>query len=493
MIKKEKEQKDFWDNYVYDRRVKLDHELMRIRQAVDWSFVEAKTKSLYCADNGRPGYHPVLLFRILFLEFYDNLSDVEVVDGLTVNLRYQAFVGIGMDDEIPESTTLVEFRNRLGEEVFKELFSELVKQLKEKGLLSQKVSAIDATHITADIATPSLVNLLRQGRRKMLSRLGREYRKSSEELGKKYPSEPLKPKGRVTEKEIEQERKLTAEFLKELNGLHLKDKEMKLDGEELNKLVMGESGLISFEDKDARWGYKREDKPFAGYKAHVSMDESGIVTGADTFSGEKSESKKELFSKLINEDRAKGLKSECVAADGLYDGAPAQTISEEIGMPIYTPCRHGLNGLEKDYFWFDEAGRFRCRNYSIGVVDLVDGSRKRYSFLSIDCQSCLSKCSCLKKGTIQRSIWLNKCCEASMRQNKELRKAALEQRKRIEAKFGEAKKWHSMERARYRGRWRVAVQVFMTFFVINAKRMVKLMAKSLAPPGSLGTVCLKTV
>jgi len=56
----------------------------------------------------------------------------------------------------------------------------------------------------------------------------------------------------------------------------------------------------------------------------------------------------------------------------------------------------------------------------------------------------------------------------------EKRKKALEKRKRIEAKFGEAKKHHFLARARYRGRWRVAIQVFMTFLVMNLKRMIKL-------------------
>jgi len=57
----------------------------------------------------------------------------------------------------------------------------------------------------------------------------------------------------------------------------------------------------------------------------------------------------------------------------------------------------------------------------------------------------------------------------------EEKKKALRKRRRIEAKFGEAKRHHRMTRARYRGRWRVAIQVFMTFIVINLKRMAKLL------------------
>jgi IS5 family transposase len=62
------------------------------------------------------------------------------------------------------------------------------------------------------------------------------------------------------------------------------------------------------------------------------------------------------------------------------------------------------------------------------------------------------------------------------------RKEALAQRKMIERKFGEAKKWHGMGRARYRGKWRVAIQVLMTFLVMNIKRIVKLILAARASP-----------
>ena len=45
----------------------------------------------------------------------------------------------------------------------------------------------------------------------------------------------------------------------------------------------------------------------------------------------------------------------------------------------------------------------------------------------------------------------------------------------IERKFGEAKKWHGLARARYRGKWKVAIQIIMTFLVMNAKRIARLL------------------
>ncbi|MEA4883919.1 MAG: transposase [Clostridia bacterium] len=49
-------------------------------------------------------------------------------------------------------------------------------------------------------------------------------------------------------------------------------------------------------------------------------------------------------------------------------------------------------------------------------------------------------------------------------------KAAMETRKVVERVFGDAKKWHGMGRARYRGQAKVAIQVIMTMMVVNAKR-----------------------
>lgn len=43
-------------------------------------------------------------------------------------------------------------------------------------------------------------------------------------------------------------------------------------------------------------------------------------------------------------------------------------------------------------------------------------------------------------------------------------------RKEIERVFGHDKTWHKMARARYRGIKRVALQVFLTFMVTNAKK-----------------------
>jgi transposase len=83
---------------------------------VDFSFVEAETRDLYEEDWGRPSWPLEALFRMLFLEYYSNLSDVQVSEQCVYNLLYRWFVGLKVGEVTPDDTTLVVFRKRLGRE-----------------------------------------------------------------------------------------------------------------------------------------------------------------------------------------------------------------------------------------------------------------------------------------------------------------------------------------------------------------------------------------
>lgn len=48
-------------------------------------------------------------------------------------------------------------------------------------------------------------------------------------------------------------------------------------------------------------------------------------------------------------------------------------------------------------------------------------------------------------------------------------------RYRVEQKFAEGKRWHHLNKARYRGRWKVHLQGLLTYLVMNLKRIVNLL------------------
>ena len=98
-----------------------------------------------------------------------------------------------------------------------------------------------------------------------------------------------------------------------------------------------------------------------------------------------------------------------------------------------------------------------------------------YNFDFEICRNCENKCIAYKENRAR--IFISDDLKLKLEDDDNYYSEALKERKAIERKFGEAKKWHGLRRARYRGKWRVAIQVFMTFIVINVKKMIKLMKK----------------
>ena len=470
MLGKTDPQENFFDSYVKDNFLPQEHELLEIKKKVDFSFIEKETKNLYSKDTGRPSYPPEVMFKILFLEFYYNLSDVEVAKQLKFNVLFRYFVGLSAEDPLPDDTSLVVFRKRLGEERFEKIFDKFVKQCREKGLLKERLKLIDATHIIADVAIPNTTNLLRDGRKRILKAIKKERKDLNESL-KRYT--PEKPSKSPTKEDLVKELNLSKEFVKEVKGKYSSNVEKIVNLLERTVDPTRKRELVSFVDSDARFGRKTNEKKFAGYKAHVVEDESQIVTSVETIPGNENEGSKENLESLLQKEDEKKLNSEGVTCDALYDSLSNRLNIEKREMKHYIPEKKKNKKLN-NFIYSEKEDKLICQEgfSSIGKSKYSDGYL--YYFSSEVCKSCNRKKECpLNKDRAR--VYVSDSHILYIKSDPEQKKKALEKRKRIEAKFGEAKKHHRMARARYRGKWRVAIQVFMSFIVMNLKRMIKLL------------------
>ena len=147
------------------RAVPEDHGLLRRRRAIDWAVVETALGAYDDADVGRPSWPPTVLLRLLILEQYADLSDREVHEQVGYNLLYRVFVGLGVEDTVPDDTTLVRFRARVGEPGLREVFDALNSSGRRPGLIGPERRVLDGVHPWAKVARQSWVGRLRKGRR----------------------------------------------------------------------------------------------------------------------------------------------------------------------------------------------------------------------------------------------------------------------------------------------------------------------------------------
>jgi len=130
--------------------------LERLSELVKWYRFEKLLKGLRDeAGPGRPGYRPLVLFKALLLQALYGLSDVELEEALGDRLSFRRFVGLGLEEDVPDSTTLCRFRNLLTQEAkLEKLFAELDRQLELAGVILKRGTMLDATLIETGAASP---------------------------------------------------------------------------------------------------------------------------------------------------------------------------------------------------------------------------------------------------------------------------------------------------------------------------------------------------
>jgi len=135
-------------------RVPADHWLMQLDRLVDWKAFDPVLGSLY-SHTGRPSHPPRVMFKMLLLEQWFNLSDSEVEMQSRMRIDFLCFLGVSLADPVPDATALVRFRQRLlGERAGKRLFDRVTEQLAARNMIVRKGTLIDATIVESARSAP---------------------------------------------------------------------------------------------------------------------------------------------------------------------------------------------------------------------------------------------------------------------------------------------------------------------------------------------------
>ena len=131
---------------------KLGDPLERLSQGVDFeqfrSFLESKLVRLAKGPGGRPPFDYVLMFKILILQRYYNLSDDQVEYQINDRLSFMRFLNLTIADDIPDSKTVWNFKEQLTDlELVMPIFNLFLSQLENMGLVVNEGKIIDASFV----------------------------------------------------------------------------------------------------------------------------------------------------------------------------------------------------------------------------------------------------------------------------------------------------------------------------------------------------------
>ena len=222
----------FCDLQLQGRKVKSKF-FNQINAVIDWSALRRLVAPAYGKGfslEGRPCYDCMVLFRMELIRVWYGLSDGEIEDQVNDRLSFSRFAGLGMGDDVPDSTTLCRFRNALvGSGIYDRLLREVNRQLESRHVMVTSGVIVDAS-VTCT---------------------------------------PRRPKGCKVHEVVEDRRE--DECADKANA----------------KLVEKPRRGV---DTQARW-LKKSGKLLFGYKRHTAVNQQGLVMGVETTPANESDTK----------------------------------------------------------------------------------------------------------------------------------------------------------------------------------------------------------
>jgi IS5 family transposase len=208
-------------------------------------------------------------------------------------MAFRWFLGLGIDDKVPDDTTISYFRvHRLKTNNFEDIFNEVVTQCIKLNIVSSNRFMVDSTDVAANVNYPSEKQLARRAYEKML----KEVKYFDTNLGNQLSLSFDQALKEAYDPEKDMTKKTYHMILKDnLEKLYLKTygelghnisyyEAFSLCYDLVDQCLNNtKDKIVSIVDTDARVAHKSRGNVKRGYKSHILVDEdSEIILSAST-------------------------------------------------------------------------------------------------------------------------------------------------------------------------------------------------------------------
>lgn len=449
LVKGKAEHSEQVEYVVMSDLVPENHLLKQIDRMLDFAFIYELVEDKYSLDKGRPGIDPVVLVKIVLIQFLFGIRSMrQTVKEIEVNAAYRWFLGMGWQDKVPHFTTFGKNYTRrfAGTDLFEKIFAHILEMCYRAGYVKGGEVFVDATHI-----------------------------KASANRNKKI-------KATARREAAEYNRELLEEINKERESLG----KPPYDDDDLNG---GETVEITQSTTDPESGMfvKGEHERNFAYMAQTACNRHGFVLGYEVVPGNVHDSRSfwSLYEKI------KGIDADYLIADSAFK-TPAilrrLTLDHRIPVMPYTRPKTG-KGLfsHREYRHDAENDCYVCpAGQALRHTTTNREGRRVYRSRAKQCKACpyLSRCTESKNHVklMERHIWQDFVEQAEqIRKSLEGRELYKRRKETIERVFADAKEKHGMRCSQYRGLAKVRMQVSLTFACLNLKKLATWAARTPAP------------
>lgn len=127
--------------------------LQKLSKVIDWEMFRDEIEKALIKDNrksnaGRKPYDKILMFKILILQRYYNLSDEQTEFQIKDRLSFLDFLGLQIGDDVPDEKTIWLFKEQLKKNnLSKKLFNLFTSKLISNNIVAHEGTIIDASFV----------------------------------------------------------------------------------------------------------------------------------------------------------------------------------------------------------------------------------------------------------------------------------------------------------------------------------------------------------
>jgi hypothetical protein len=413
-------------------------------------------------------------------------------------MAYRWFLGLGLDDHLPDKSTISRFRSRIGVKGFQKLFDALLAQARQHGLVRDRLRIKDATHVVADIAVPAGLTLVAQARNRLLS--AAEPFAGERVAGERVKIETIRTS---TDTRADDARLLARiEHLRDIlawtNALDPPaDRDTNPTWQSLvearkiaRKTLAGHDEpdapdkLRSVSDPDARRG--RHGEFYDGYLTDVMIDaDSEFFTAVNVLPASGNESA-DALTLVEQETSAHGNTIEALSIDGAgFNGPVLRELEEKYDIDTFVPPKQTSSANRfgpEDFEVSQDGSHVTCPAGRQSKYCQRDEAKHgtSYRFDKAVCEQCPLFGQCIGKPQKHgRTVRINEYAReyARVRERAQTPEyaAVKQEHPAVERRLGHLMNRYGARRARYRGLARVKSQQLMGAITHNVDRLIRLL------------------
>lgn len=464
-----------------ERMVPQDNFYREVDKVLDLHFLYAATKHFYGTE-GQESIDPVVFFKILLVGYFNNInSDRAMLRFCSNCLDVRLFLGYDLNEELPWHSTISRTRKLFGEEVFAQLFQQVLRLCIEKGMVRGKRQAVDSAFIKANASMDSLLE------KEVLEDASAFVNELEENSEFKVTT--------TRKKFVEQHHAWKKEAYKDMPG-NVKTLKMDEDDNEIRPKFLSNHTHYSPTDPDAKISTKPGKPRQLNYAAQLSVDdESHVITGAcaSTAGSKDSAIFAEIMDQTIENLQQNGIQINQVVADAGYSSGESLQYCEDKNLDAYIP-NFGQYKPEREGFIYNEnLNQYECiqegGNKAIlpfkGVrTDSKGYEKKTFRSSEKDCKNCPLREACCGKTTkfkkLDESIHkpLYDKMHKKLTENKAYHRRLVKRRSAtVEPVLGTLINFYNLKRVNTRGKAQANKHVLMAALCYNLKKYLKFSRK----------------